>query len=313
MHEWNLLTTLIRLELDPSDYAIMGTGALISYALPRQIYDLDVLVRGEAWDKVRSRPDAEFVRGALTGDEVVKLHGGLIEFSETWVGGSTTAELIARAELIRFEDWGSSHDLRFATLADSLEYKKEFNRTKDLADVNAILEMHALRVLAGTPLRPCQCPDSIVIATATTPRPPAPINKSRARCTIRYFRNASPANLRTSSACTVCPSPPETRAASAVISSMDMRVYRSNPKCPRRCGLIANANNTIAANAHPAAPHPATRAAVGTSSSSAAIPMIRAALVPANNACAFKSARASSVCAIATAVFNCAVNLSSSV
>lgn len=158
MHEWNLLTTLTRLELNTSDYAIMGTGALISYALPRQIYDLDVLVRGEAWDKVRSHPDAEFARGSLTGDEVVKLHGGLIEFSETWVGGSSTAELIARAELIRFEDWGSGHDLRFASLADSLEYKKEFNRTKDLADVSAILKMYKPQALARPPSRPLSVP-----------------------------------------------------------------------------------------------------------------------------------------------------------
>jgi len=138
MLEWNLLTTLIDLGLDSADYVIIGTGALISYGLPRQISDLDVLVRGAAWDKIRAHPDAEFVRGAVSGDDVVKLHGGLLEFSATWFSGSTTAEIIARADLIPFDDWGTSQNLRFASLADILEYKTVLGRVKDLDDLSTL-------------------------------------------------------------------------------------------------------------------------------------------------------------------------------
>lgn len=185
----------------------MGTGALISYGLPRQITDLDVLVRDEAWEMVRSHPEAESCRGALTGDEVVKLHDGQLEFFATWIGGSTTAEVIDRGELILFEDWGSSHRLRFAGPADTLDYKTRFSRPKDLADLAAIWTTVGpvaspltwpSETSSRHPAR--QCPDNIVIATATAPSPPAPIKRSSARWTIRYLRRASQANLRTSSA-----------------------------------------------------------------------------------------------------------------
>lgn len=138
MHEWNLLKTLTTLDLDSANYAIVGTGALISYGLPRQISDLDVLVRDDAWDKIRSHPDAQLCTGAYTGDVVVKLHGGLLEFFATWIGGSTTDELFERSELVPFDDWGSSRLLRFASLADSLRYKTHLNRTKDLVDVDSV-------------------------------------------------------------------------------------------------------------------------------------------------------------------------------
>lgn len=129
-----LVKLVTDLDLDRHDFVIFGSGPLLAHGLRQSIRDLDVVVRGTAWDRV-SRHGSP-ARGSINGATMALFWGGLIQFSQGWVSDDWDADdLIDRAEII--------NGLPFAQLTDVLAYKRTLLRPKDRPDIAALL--HTLR------------------------------------------------------------------------------------------------------------------------------------------------------------------------
>jgi hypothetical protein len=126
-----LFDYVLSLRLPVGDYAIFGSGPLIVRGIIEANNDLDIICRGEAWERVRqvgeiSRFDDE--------NECVNLLEGRITFGVTWKYGEFDLdELIDTAELI--------DGLPFVRLEHVIAYKEAADRPKD---------RHHLRILEET-------------------------------------------------------------------------------------------------------------------------------------------------------------------
>jgi hypothetical protein len=117
------------LGLDSRDFVIFGSGPLLAHRLRDEVRDLDVVARGETWDRVAQRGNRR--KGNVNGARVIEFCGGRIQFSRGWISDEyDTDELIDRAE--HFEE------LPFARLDDVLRYKKALRRSKDRSDIKAL-------------------------------------------------------------------------------------------------------------------------------------------------------------------------------
>jgi hypothetical protein len=134
---------ITELQLDRRDFVIFGSGPLLAHGLRRRIHDLDIVARGDTWQKVREYGVAE--SGTVNGAPIAQFWDGHIQFSAGWVSARWNAgQLIDRAEVIQ--------GLPFARLADVLAYKQELRRPKDRPDIAVLLhELHqtGLRALPG--------------------------------------------------------------------------------------------------------------------------------------------------------------------
>jgi hypothetical protein len=120
---WQLMG---KYELDPRDFVIFGSGPLLAHGLRTEIEDLDVVARGEVWDRVVEFGEAG--AGEVNGARLAVFQDGLIQFSRGWISERWDADaLIDRAEMIE--------GLPFAPLADVLDYKLELRRPKDRQDI----------------------------------------------------------------------------------------------------------------------------------------------------------------------------------
>nr|WP_221377729.1 hypothetical protein [Actinoplanes polyasparticus] len=119
------------LGLDSRDFVIFGSGPLLAHGLRDEVRDLDVVARGETWDRVRVHQEGKPRPGNINGASVVEFCGGHIQFSRGWISDEYDAdELIDHAE--HFEG------LPFARLDDVLRYKKTLRRSKDRLDIAAL-------------------------------------------------------------------------------------------------------------------------------------------------------------------------------
>lgn len=114
-----LFDRLRALRLTPGEYAIFGSGPLAIRGLVDTVHDLDVIVRGETWERVR----ALGVVDIKAGDETVDLGNGL-SFGRSWGYGNFDIDaLIDNAETIE--------GLPFVRLAAVIEFKRVAGRPKD--------------------------------------------------------------------------------------------------------------------------------------------------------------------------------------
>lgn len=114
-----LFARLKALRLTPGEYAIFGSGPLAVRGLIDTVHDLDVVVRGESWDRVREIG----VVHIKAEDETVDLGNGLT-FGRSWGYGEFDIDgLIDDAETIE--------GLPFVRLDAVVEFKKIANRPKD--------------------------------------------------------------------------------------------------------------------------------------------------------------------------------------
>ena len=114
-----LFDRLRLLELTPGEYAVFGSGPLAVRGLIDAVHDLDVIVRGETWQHVKSLGEM-VMYGA---DETVDLGGGLT-FGRSWAYGNFDIDaLIDAAEIIE--------GLPFVRLDAVIEFKKIADRPKD--------------------------------------------------------------------------------------------------------------------------------------------------------------------------------------
>jgi hypothetical protein len=123
-----LISRLLALELDASDYAIYGSGQLLVHGL-RSINDLDIVARGRAWARAREIGVAAIA--PLNNAPMVQFWDGMIEVTSGWITHEGSVDrLIDEAEMI--------HGIRFVRLTNVLSYKKKLARPKDIADIEAL-------------------------------------------------------------------------------------------------------------------------------------------------------------------------------
>lgn len=105
------------LALPPADTLLFGSAPMLLHGLLDEVGDIDLVVRGAAWERA-CRLGA--VRRAPGGDRVVEV--GAVALFDGWLGEDLDA-LFARAE---------EHDgLLVASLADVTAYKRRLDRPKD--------------------------------------------------------------------------------------------------------------------------------------------------------------------------------------
>lgn len=123
-----LFDRLRALELTPGEYAVFGSGPIAVRGLIDTVRDLDVILRGETWQRVREL-GAIVMKG---DDETVDLGNGLT-FGTSWGYGVFDIEdLIDDAEILE--------GLPFVRLDAVIEFKKVADRPKDREHLRLLRE-----------------------------------------------------------------------------------------------------------------------------------------------------------------------------
>ncbi len=108
--------------LADGDCLLFGSVPMAAHGLVAEVGDIDVVARGEAWERTVATAAAE---SALLGDRVVRLPGG-IEVFNGW-HGSPAGPLFDRASVV--------DGLVVASLGDVLAFKLALGRPKDAAHI----------------------------------------------------------------------------------------------------------------------------------------------------------------------------------
>lgn len=129
--ENKLIKLLLTLNLPKDDFAIMAGGCMLAHGLKEFIHDLDVIARGEAWQKVIK---LGIPVSPESGDgKVVYLFDGRLEIFNRWNPGDFNIdELIDTAEVIS--------GIRFVKLEIVKEWLIIYNREKDKEKIKKIEE-----------------------------------------------------------------------------------------------------------------------------------------------------------------------------
>jgi len=117
------------LNLPVGDFAIFGSGPLIVRGIIPASNDLDIICRGQAWERVKGIGELEYL--SEYDVTVVSLCDGRLTFGTKWaIGEFDIDELIDGAEEI--------DGLPFVRLEHVTNYKKISNRPKDLRHIEAL-------------------------------------------------------------------------------------------------------------------------------------------------------------------------------
>lgn len=124
-----LVAIIEELELDLRDLVVFGSAPLLAHNLRNEVADIDVVVRGDAWERVARHGTP--AKGSVNGAPVAAFCGGSIQFSAGWISEKWDIDkLIDEAEIIQ--------GLPFAQLSAVLAYKLALDRPKDHDDVKAL-------------------------------------------------------------------------------------------------------------------------------------------------------------------------------
>jgi len=117
------------LNLPVGDFAIFGSGPLIVRGVIPASNDLDIICRGQAWERVKAIGELEYL--SKYDVTVVTMCDGRLTFGNKWgIGNFNIDELIDGAELI--------DGLPFVQLVHVVQYKLERASTKDLKHIEAL-------------------------------------------------------------------------------------------------------------------------------------------------------------------------------
>ena len=117
------------LNLPVSDFAIFGSGPLIVRGIIPASNDLDIICRGQAWERVKAIGELEYL--SQYDVTVVTMCAGRLTFGTKWaIGEFDIDELIDGAEEI--------DGLPFVRLEHVTNYKKISKRPKDLRHIEAL-------------------------------------------------------------------------------------------------------------------------------------------------------------------------------
>ncbi len=128
-----LIELVAELELPTNDYVIFGSGPLLARGIIDDVADVDILVRGPAWELATRL--GELVTLTEHGVSVVSVHDGAVTIGTRWaIGDVDTDEVIDSAETM--------FGLRFAALEHVVAYKTIANRPKDLQHLELLASWH---------------------------------------------------------------------------------------------------------------------------------------------------------------------------
>jgi len=117
------------LNLPVGDFAIFGSGPLIVRGIIPASNDLDIICRGQAWERVKAIGELEYL--SKYDVTVVTMCDGRLSFGTKWaIGEFDIDELIDSAEEI--------DGLPFVRLEHVTNYKKVSKRPKDLRHIEAL-------------------------------------------------------------------------------------------------------------------------------------------------------------------------------
>ncbi len=117
------------LNLPVSDFAIFGSGPLIVRGIIPASNDLDIICRGQAWERVKAIGELEYL--SKYDVTVVTMCDGRLTFGTKWaIGEFDIDELIDGAEEIG--------GLPFVRLEHVTNYKEISKRPKDLRHIEAL-------------------------------------------------------------------------------------------------------------------------------------------------------------------------------
>ena len=117
------------LNLPAGDFAIFGSGPLIVRGIIPASNDLDIICRGQAWERVKAIGELEYL--SKYDVTIVTMCGGRLTFGSKWaIGEFDIDELIDGAEEI--------DGLPFVRLEHVTNYKKISKRPKDLRHIEAL-------------------------------------------------------------------------------------------------------------------------------------------------------------------------------
>ncbi|MFF4100031.1 hypothetical protein [Streptomyces sp. NPDC001903] len=143
-----LFAALGALQLPRGEYVVCGSAALYVRGLRARMGDLDVLARGEAWQRALSLASPE---PTISGYGLRVVHpDASIEIMNSWTQGWSTDRLIDEADLI--------DGVPFMRLGDILRWKIAAARPKDHADITAIRHLYRVWTGEADPLFPPSSP-----------------------------------------------------------------------------------------------------------------------------------------------------------
>jgi predicted nucleotidyltransferase len=125
----SLFDSVKSLNLPVGDFAIFGSGPLIVRGIIPASNDLDIICRGQAWERVKAIGELEYL--SKYDVTVVTMCGGRLTFGTKWaIGEFDIDELIDGAEEI--------DGLPFVRLEHVTSYKEISKRPKDLRHIEAL-------------------------------------------------------------------------------------------------------------------------------------------------------------------------------
>jgi hypothetical protein len=126
-----LFEALRKLDFPVGQYAIFGSAPMWIRGI-RESDDLDIIVRGQAWEWARTHGRRTDKKG-VDGRDIMTFAGGKIEVHDDWQPGEwDTDALIETAEMI--------DGIPFVRLESVVEWKKIMGREKDKNDLSLIQE-----------------------------------------------------------------------------------------------------------------------------------------------------------------------------
>ncbi len=117
-----LFVELKALNLPVNDFAVFGSAPMWIHGLKELNNDIDLVARGEAWEKAITLGS---ITTTPTASRVVRLLDGKIEIFDTWGPGEWDInQIIDNAEEI--------DGVKFVSLSDVARWKEIYGREKDL-------------------------------------------------------------------------------------------------------------------------------------------------------------------------------------
>ncbi len=118
------------LELPKDDYVIFGSAPLLLWGIRQDVRDLDIVARGEAWDRARAL--GKTLPTPSGHGRMVILFEGKIEIFDEWISPTWDSnDLIDEADIV--------NGVRFANFRALSNWKRTSTRQKDKEDARLLL------------------------------------------------------------------------------------------------------------------------------------------------------------------------------
>lgn len=125
-----LIAKLISFHLPKEDFVLAGSAAMYFVGIKDLGHDLDVIARGEAFEKAKQFGVMEKVPD---GSNKIVIDGGNIEIFSIWMGNKEeTDKIINKGRNIE--------GVKVMWLEEVITYKKHLNREKDILHIKLIEE-----------------------------------------------------------------------------------------------------------------------------------------------------------------------------